>query len=141
MAEPILVGIEQNKFIKDNDTKMKTLFCPVAEPIAVYSLHDDTDTNYQVPADKKFIILKIQMAYMNTSGGSAVYSFYEHNVADTAGGTKKFGTLVADGTSSTGTIYAISEPAYIEISTGNYINFDINKGRGGLIITGVELNA
>ena len=55
MAEPVLIGFEQQKFIKDTNTKMVSLWTEQA----AYDSCKNSAGDYQVPVGKKFIVLKI----------------------------------------------------------------------------------
>ena len=89
MTEPITIGIGANKWVKESATKMMTLHFPSSS--GTYTLHDNTNTDYQIPVGKKFVILKVL-----TSGGSnwqgnqgatqGYFNLWDSTVADTASG-------------------------------------------------------
>jgi hypothetical protein len=138
MAEPVVIGNEQNKFIKDTNTKALTLYNTTFEPNNTYTAMQENAANYQVPVGKKFVVLRIKIYGSNTAFGNV--HLYEHSSASTSGGSSKFYTQNA--TDANAKFNMIDVPnAYIEFATGNYINFFFSEARAICIIYGVELDA
>ena len=73
MTEPVVIGIGATKFIKDATTKMITLSASGSSR-GTYSMHDDSNADYQVPVGKKLVILQICSVggVYKTTGGSSV---------------------------------------------------------------------
>ena len=138
MAEPVIIGSE-NKFIKAATNKAMTLYNVTSEPGGTYTALCNTGTtSYQVPVGKTFRILGIDIWGTNTSFGAV--QLWEHSSAGTAGGTMVFDTENATDTNAK--IQTLPHfQTYIEITTGNYINFYLEQARQYCIIYGVEDDA
>jgi hypothetical protein len=131
MTEPVLLGYGNNKWLKDANTKMVTLYQSVEQsaPIALKSFNVD----YVVPAGKKFIILKLNFAHATTSPKYFVIRYFTS--ASSASGTIFYYAKIDES--------AIPEiDCYIEIPAGNYINFDSLTAEVMLTnCTGIETDA
>ena len=138
MADAIVIGNE-NKFVKDANSKAMTLYNVTSEPGGTYTALCNTDTtSYQVPADKKFIILGIDIWGSNTAFANV--QLWEHSSAGSAGGTMVFTTQNATDTNAKFFVLPHFQ-TYIEIATGDYINFYFSESRQYCIVYGVELDA
>jgi hypothetical protein len=82
----------------------------------------ETGSNYLVPVGKKAIVLSCTITLSGTGATYQGIALYEHTVASTAGGTAlwKYYTPLVSGA---GANVVFTIPMYIEISAGNYINF------------------
>lgn len=127
MAEPVVIGIGTNKWIKVAGTKMITLHTP--NPTGTYSLHSDSGVDYQVPVGKKFIALSVNAsggAFKTTGGGQVklVSSNLSYNPATDVSGTVFF-TSTSTSSYYTSLSNSQSPPpeseVYVEISAGNYV--------------------
>ena len=137
MAEPVLVGYEQNKFIKDSDTKALSLHRPNYAGAGSYwsARVQGTDasaaTAYEVPATKKFVLLQMNWTCTGAEGQILIY---DHDTADTAGGTEVWrGSGVLDVQCST--------PMYKEFAAGQFINLKSDSTQLNWNLFGVELDA
>ena len=136
MADPILIGVEQNKFIKDADTKAISLFLPNGFLNNNYlSFHEEGNTNYIVPVDKKFVILDISVVGSGAGTGQLQWHMGYSTTPDSFTGY----TFVLHVNGLQTQPYHIYP--YIEIPAGNYITAFGESNSYALIITGVELNA
>ena len=139
MAEPIIIGTNGVKFVKDSATKMITLNFPATS--GTLSLHDDSATDYQVPVGKKLCILSIKThggAPANSTYGTPSYQqtgsgayLYKNTTTDTTTG----GTLILTNFgASFKTQYAYTQmgaggatspvpdiDCYIEVAAGNWV--------------------
>ena len=97
-------------------------------------MHDSTNTNYQVPALKKFVILNITIVGASNATGQKNSQINYHNVVDTSGGTKmqQWQSL---------TTFPYSYETYIEVPTGQYINAFGEANSINIMIYGVEIDA
>ncbi len=119
MADPVLVGFGQVKFVKDTDTKMIWL---VANGVAQFQEQTGTGkSNYTVPVGKKFIALHFYST-ANTAQQSAVF----------IDGT----TLIWESFDQQG---GVSFPCYWEIPAGSYFDQQYNGSECNIL--GVECNA
>jgi hypothetical protein len=150
MTEPVTIGIGSNKWVKEAATKMITLHFPSSS--GTLSLHDNTDTNYQVPVGKKFIILQVcTSGGSNYTGNSAAtggnYELWDSTVADTASGNiilvnsnwinRTYSNYASYSATSTG--FASPIDTYIEVVATHYITANIVSSNSVSInITGVE---
>lgn len=132
MAEPVVIGFEQNKFIKDSNSKLITLI--ENSFIASYRALEvaETNTDYQVPAGKKFIILSVSMSSEGSTNSKN--KFFAHNVANAAGGTEVLHMNLA----GVGQIQTF--PTYITIDAGDYINVYPDTNGCSYNVVGVELD-
>jgi len=127
MVEPVTIGIDNNKWLKDSDTKLITLSTAELDQYNEKSMHDESDSDYLVPVGKQFIILKMQMN--NQAKSKLVQELYFHTVADAAGGTR----FVYVATSDTECI--LNWKTYLTIPASNYVNI---KGLCAMSFTGIE---
>ena len=139
MTDPVVIGMHECKWIKDANTRMFSLFAKASSGGTYDAFQELDGTDYQVPVDKKFIILNHTSTPYNTSGTVAAEStLYRHSSAGVAGGDKLQTNFGALGEGCVG----IVTPLYIEVPTGEYIN--LKNGGSGIAydtITGVETNA
>lgn len=131
MTDPIVIGFNQNKWLKDSNTKMLTI-SKINYTSGTYSL-EENQTDYQVPVGKKFTLLNASFSGNNnyeikmTYGGSP-------NVAGTE--IMRFGHG-----NSTGAGAPQNVPLYSEISAGNYITVVSNGTDSYVTVIGVEEDA
>tara|TARA_R110000824_G_scaffold286576_1_gene474714 strand:+ start:121 stop:537 length:417 start_codon:yes stop_codon:yes gene_type:complete len=138
MAEPVIIGTE-NKFIKAATNKAMTLYNVTSEPGGTYTALCNTGTtSYQVPVGKTFRILGIDIWGSNTAFANV--QLWEHSSAGSAGGTMVFTTQNATDTNAKFSTLPHFQ-TYIEIATGDYINFYFSESRQYCIIYGVEDDA
>jgi hypothetical protein len=149
MVEPVVIGIEGNKWINDTATKMITLHFPSSS--GTFSLHDDTDTDYQVPVGKKFVILKVLTSGgSNYSGNAAVTQGYFNlyitpNTDSNVGGTIVLKNSTSMNRHNWGNVTTVDSgfnpdiDTFIEVSATKFIT-PVSSGVNGLsiTITGVE---
>jgi len=135
VSDPVVIGHEQNKFIKDSTSKALGLFRPNYAGAGSYwsGRHIDDTTAYQVPADKKFIILQMNWTCFGSDGQILLYV---HNVADSSGGTE-----IWRGSGISGDFGQCSTPYYYEVATGNYLNMKSDATNLNWNIFGVEVDA
>jgi hypothetical protein len=150
MTEPVTIGIGASKWVKESATKMITLHFPSSS--GTHTLHDNTNTNYQVPVGKKFIILQVCSAggssWTGSSGASGGnYELWDSTVADTASGNIILinSNWISRTFSNYATYSAVSEgfaspiDTYIEVSAGQYITASVVSSTSVSVnITGVE---
>ncbi len=134
MVEPIVFGFGANKWVKDSNTKMKSLFFMNFSSSGTYTLHDSEDgADYQVPASKKFTILAI--SYVTDTGiGSNDLDVWESTSVNSATGTKVY--QFAGSTNSSN----MQWETFIEFSASKYVNFG-SKSSTSIRVTGIETNA
>jgi len=146
MTEPVTIGYGANKWVKDANTKMKSLVFPSTN--SVFSFHDsETGTNYQVPVGKKFIVLHIAtgVGEGNAAGNKSSPVYFGTTVDSLTGATMISNNLCAQSYQgyasgmSVGGTQAQSIPIYVEVPAGNYITGDFDNYTGCTII-GVETN-
>lgn len=122
MAEPVTIGYGANKWIKESNTQMITLYTPA--PQGTYSMHKSgTTTDYQVPAGKKFILLNISAGVGRNGSNTNIYmEFYQNTVTDSTVGAFMVAHARA-GVNSGGSagIQNQNMPTYVEIPAGNYV--------------------
>ena len=122
MTEPVTIGFGANKWVKDSNTKMITLYA--ALPQGVYSFHEaGTNTDYQVPVGKKFILLNVDCGVGRVSANVNIYmDFYKGTTADSLTGAT-FIARARAGVNDSGQagIHNQNMPTYVEIEAGNYI--------------------
>ena len=136
MAAPILIGVEQNKFIKDSNTKMKTLFVNNGYLDNNYlSGRDETNTDYQVPVGKKFVILEISFVGAGSGTGALQWHIGYSTTANSGTGYNIFMHMQCLQTQP------FTIRPYSEIAAGNYITFYGQANSFAPILTGVELDA
>ncbi len=135
MTEPIVIGVGQNKWIKDANTRMYSFYA-LANAGGTYDAFKDKGTDYIVPVGKKFIILNHSSTPYNTATTvSAEFTLYEHTTPSVVGGIKLQTNMGALGEGNVG----LSVDMYIEVPAGKYIN--LRNGGTGIAydtITGVE---
>jgi type 1 fimbria pilin len=140
MTEPVTVGIGATKWVKDSNTKMITLHA--STEAGTGSFHDDSDTDYQVPSGKKFIILEVSCSATYAGDGQRSVQIQKSSTTDTAGTVvlKNIGTSYKYQSSS---YSSMSEhqlvpniQTYIEIPAGNFIIGVTSNAYAN--ITGVE---
>jgi len=122
MTEPVIMGMHQCKWVTGATTKMFNLWrIDDASGYKVMS-SSETGSNYLVPVGKKAIVLSCTITLSGTGATYQGIALYEHTVASTAGGTAlwKYYTPLVSGA---GANVVFTIPMYIEISAGNYINF------------------
>ena len=134
VTDPVVIGNGANKFIKDTTSKAKSLFLPNGFLNGNYeTMHDETG-DYQVPADKVFVILNITIVGASNATGQKNSQINYHNVVDTSGGTK-----LAHWQSLT--TFPYSYETYIEVPTGQYINAFGEANSINIMVYGVEIDA
>lgn len=133
MADPVVIGYSQNKFIKEANTKLITLRSSAGTAAPVSFKNGGTD--YTPAVGKKFIILNFAGGSYGhaTAGQETIFNVKLHTTPNAAGGTTYLEM-------PSGTYQGhFNIDVYVEVTSGNYINlnntsFGIAKG----IITGVE---
>ncbi len=136
MTDAVLLGISNNKFIKETSSKAMSLFCPNGFLNAGYeSLHDQTDSNYLIPIGKKFVILNVTIVgASNATGQVNTFMGYSTTVDSATGLTK-----VSHWQSIT--TFPYSYETYIEIPAGNYITCFGGSNSANIMVFGVEIDA
>lgn len=137
-TDPVLIGFNQFKFLKNSDTRALTLYR--INDSSGYEVMENRGSAYQVPADKKFIILHCTMTLSGTSATYQGVTWWEHTAANASGGTEvmsHFTPLV----SGDGANLVYDFETYIEIAGGNYINTQHDSNLIREIMTGVEVDA
>ena len=137
-TDPVLIGFNQFKFLKNSDTKAITLYR--TDDAAGYKVMVNSQgSSYQVPADKKFVILHCTTTLSGTGATYQGVAWYEHTVANASGGNKRMGhytpMVTGDGANL---VYDFN--VYVEIAAGNYINTQHDSAYIREIMTGVELD-
>ena len=133
MAEPVVVGYGQNKWVQDANTKAMGLFAYSLSSIE--ALKDDNNNAYQVPALKKFIVLRIDVIPRDDSAGVILTQNSSAGVSGT-----RFYAYEDNGTSTTGDVNHVSIDYYATIDAGNYINAQMIS-YGNVSVFGVETDA
>lgn len=140
MTEPVTIGVGANKWVKDSNTRMVTLYS--ALPQSVYSFHEaGTSTDYQVPVGKKFILLNCDVGVGRVSSNTNIYmDFYKGTIPDSLSGAFLIARARA-GVNDTGQagIHNQNMPTYVEIEAGNYITQSFEYHAIATII-GIETN-
>ena len=133
MVEPVVIGVGENKWVKDANTKMLTLNASIGTSNAQSA--KDGATPYQVPVGKKFICLSFATSAFSsgTAGQEAGFYIYDDTVQDAGTGTLFFQTHA--GAYSNNQTFEI----YYEIPAGHYVtllngSFAVSK----LVVVGVE---
>ena len=127
MAEPVVIGNETIKFVKDATSKQMTLW--TKETPAYYSAETGAGT-YQVPVGKKFIILQVRVMRQQTHLNTPI--IFETATSGAAVGTIIFNAPVIDDTLM---IYN----TYIEVGAGQFFgNWGLTNI--SMVIYGVELD-
>ncbi len=129
MAEPVVIGYGQNKWVNDANTKAMGLFAYSLSSIE--ALKDDNNNDYQVPAGKKFIVLRIDVIPRDDSSGVILTQDSSAGVS----GTRFYGYNDNGGGSTPTT--PVSIDYYATIDAGNYINAQMIS-YGNCSIFGVE---
>ena len=132
MTEPITIGYNTNKWVKDANTKMITLY--VEDGNGAETMHVD-GVNYVIPATKKLTILWLSTV---KTGSAGVLRVYDSGSSDSATGTVKFSryTYVSSDTQNN----VLNYPTFMTFAAGNYPNFDGPASRS-CIALGVEEDA
>lgn len=147
MAEPIVIGIDSIKFIKESTNKMVTLYKDT-NLTTIEALKDSsTGSDYVVPSGKKLIILNVVLDSQTAT--SSTNTIYMHTTASTAGGTKIYTNQSmwdkqlygATGINFIHSNIPNANIVYISVSAGNYINVITTAGGSFSILTCVELDA
>lgn len=133
MTEPIVIGIGQNKWVQDANTKAMGLFAYSLS--SIQALVDDNNNSYQVPVNKKFIVLRIDVIPRDDSAGVILS---QDPVAGVSG-TMFYG-YNDNGTGTTGDVNHVSVDYYATIDAGNYINAQMIS-YGNCSVFGVETDA
>lgn len=110
MTDPVVVGYANNKIVFSSDVKMKSLY---TQGGANSSSRDEDGNKYQVPADKKFILL--QVSYMRTTTNVSTGLVYIQPTQDSGVGA----TLALSVSAAANEPVVL--PCYVEVSTGNYV--------------------
>ena len=122
MVEPVTLKVNgSSTWLNDADTQLITLYAPST---GAKSMHKSDNTDYLIPAGKKFIILHM---VWTASSDSNTYVDYNTTPDTDAGGTQ-FYTNYVKSTSH------VVDNVYYEISAGNYINHENGVGT----LTGIE---
>jgi hypothetical protein len=140
MTDPVTIGWNSNKWVKDGNTKMVTLYTPF--PQATYSMHDSaTSANYQVPVGKKFILLNISCSVgRNGSNVNMYMEFYRNTIPDSLTGASMVAQSYA-GVNSQGQagIQNQNMPTFIEFAAGEYVTSKFEY-HGVATAIGIETN-
>jgi poly-gamma-glutamate capsule biosynthesis protein CapA/YwtB (metallophosphatase superfamily) len=138
-SEPILLGFNNFKFLKNADTKAITLYRK-NDSSGYEPMINSQGGNYLVPADKKLVILHCTVTLSGTSATYQTADWYEHTVAGSSGGSKRLGhytpMVTGDGANL---VYDFN--VYVEIASGNYVNTNHDSSLVREIMTGVEVDA
>ena len=141
VSEPVIVGWAQNKFIKDSTVKVLSLFLPngFLNDNNYESYHTpETDTDYQVPVGKKFIILQVMMvSASSTTAQGDIYLGYSTTVDSATG----FNLIARYTQSINAGLPAVTYEPYLEIAAGNYITGRGNANSYNVMLNGVEVDA
>ena len=134
MTDPVVIGFGANKWVKDSNTKIISLYYRNFGGSGAYTLHESGGTtDYQVPVGKKVIILS-QMLLTDTGTGSHDEDVWESNAIDSATGTNVYQFLGSNNSGNN------QYEVWIEFSASKYINYKIG-GSTGIFVTGIETNA
>jgi hypothetical protein len=129
MTDPVVVGIESgNKWVKEANVIPKTLW---TKNTPAYYSSEDSAGKYQVPADKKFIILQLRTMRQQTHLDTPL--LFETTVPNNSSGT-----IILNGPCINDTMMIYN--TYIEVGAGKYFgNWAITNIAS--IIYGVECDA
>jgi hypothetical protein len=137
VSDPVVIGYEQNKFIKDATSRALSLHRPnYAGAGSIWSAREEgTDASsasaYQVPVSKKFILLQMNWTCTGAEGQILIY---DYDNPDTAGGTEAWrGSGLLDVQCST--------PMYKTFVAGQYINLKSDSTNLNWNLFGVEVDA
>jgi hypothetical protein len=135
MTDPVTIGYGVNKWVKDANTEIKTLYYRnFYSAGTAYTLHESGgSTDYQVPAGKKFIILSIETPTDKTTG-SHDCDVWESTTINSASGTKVYEFWATANSAN------LQSQVYIEISASKYINCVLGTSIG-ITMIGIETNA
>ena len=111
MTDPVTVGMNNFKWLKDDDTYGISLF-RTDYTYGTYSMGQSDGTPYQVPSGHKLIILNIFMEDIT-----------EVQIHDSASSNSASGTLLLD-TRTTDTS-EVNLNTYIEIASSRYVNVTV----------------
>ena len=126
MGEPVVIGNDQIKFVKDANSKQMTLW---TKDTSYMSAESGAGT-YQVPLGKKFIILQVRVMRQQTHLNTPI--IFETASSGAATGTIIFNAPVIDDTLM---IYN----TYIEVGAGQFFgNWGLTNI--SMVIYGVELD-
>lgn len=136
MADPVVIGINQNKFVKDANTKALTLYSTNFSTGAE-SLHAQ-GVAYVVPAGKKFVALSITWINYSTTRDD-VTLYYGTTIDSTAGATEWLKMSI--GGTTTDSSDGMTIPIYQEIPAANYFTMNAIASGNVPIVFGVECDA
>ena len=121
MTEPIVIGLNENKWLQDATTKMITLgFSTISGSSITDTLNDlSLGTAYQIPAGKKLIILNISV--QSWSNANLTRELWISPTVNSRTGIMIFNTVYSHE-------FHKSTPVYIEAAASQYINFYCNAG-------------
>jgi len=125
MVDLVTFTSQNEKYLNDANTEFKTLSNPDWNNNWI-TCHDVTNTDYQVPVGKKFIVL--DMWFNRMSATVADFYITSHNVVDSSGGTR----VIYWGSGDVG---AFHFSCNFEIPAGYYLNV---RGRFACVISGIE---
>ena len=138
-TDPVVIGYQSNKFVKDSTTKVLTLYRP-SDGSGYDALRSNEGSDYQVPLGSKFTILKCTITLSSDNANYQGVTWWQHSSAGVAGGTQIFGHFTPQVPTDTYTLpYEL--PVYMEITAGNYINTQHDSAQIVETITGVESDA
>jgi len=124
MAEPVVIGNETIKFVKDANTKQMTLWTTNVS----YQSALDRNGAYQVPVGKKFIILQVRVTRQSTNMSTPI-------IFETASSGAAVGTIIFNAPTVTDTMMVYN--TYLEVAAGQFFgNWGLTNI--GMIIYGVE---
>lgn len=136
MADPVVLGIYQNKFVKNANTKALTLYSTQFGSGAE-SLHSEGSA-YLCPVGKKLVVLNISWLNYSTVRDD-VTLYYGTTVDSTAVATEWLKMSI--GGTVTDSVDGRSFPVYQEIPASNYLTMNcVNSGNVPIVLA-VELDA
>lgn len=108
MADPVVVGYGQNKWVKDANTRMLTLYTDGTAYRSSYL----SGSTYQVPAGKKTVVLYVRWTRNSSNINTPI--LWDQTVADSATGTHRmYGATV--------TGLQMECDCYVEFAENHYI--------------------
>ena len=140
MTEPATLGTHA-KWLKDANTKMISLYNEESVTTHTALKECSTNTNYQVPVGKKFVLLNLVARGIKGHQSIRVFS---HSSPSTSGGTQVFTANNGGGLLLTGynesQIYQLEFNLYIDgFGAGQYVNTQHTAtGLLGFAVTGIE---
>lgn len=140
MAEPIVIGWGQNKFVKDSNTIGITLYKNSESGGSDPQSLRQNGSVYQVPANKHFILLSLTFigSSMNTYGNGR---FYFGPTANSIAGATLFSFLNFEANTTGQADNKINIDMYVDIPENNYITYNSGDSNSTVSIVGVELDA